>query len=188
MKIEPTAIRDVYIIAGEPRGDDRGFFMETYRSHEFEKAGIHEVFVQHNHSRSNTKNTVRGLHFQWGPPMGKLMRVTRGAAFIVAVDLREGSPTRGKWIGIEASEDNKLQLYAPGNFARGLQTLTDVCEVQYLCSAYYDQKKEGNIRWDDPAIGIDWPLKETPLLSPKDAGAPSLSEWFARPEAATFVY
>lgn len=188
MKIEPTAIRDVFVLTPEIRGDDRGFLMETYRAEQLASAGIQETFVQHNQSKTAEKNTVRGLHFQWDPGMGKLMRITRGRAFLVAVDLRIGSPTLGKWVGIESSEENKKQLYAPGSFARGLQTLTDDCELQYLCSAYYDGTKEGQIAWNDPEVGIDWPIKDMPTLSAKDAAAPSLNDWLARVESHFFTY
>ncbi|HWO06976.1 MAG TPA: dTDP-4-dehydrorhamnose 3,5-epimerase [Candidatus Paceibacterota bacterium] len=188
MNIETTGIRDVYILTPNVHEDERGFFMETYRKDVLAAAGIMDDFVQHNHSRTVRKNTVRGLHFQWGPPMAKLIRVTRGAAFLVAVDIRLGSPTLGKWVGVEASEDNKKQLYAPGGFARGLQTLSDTCEIQYPCSTYYDATKEGQIRWDDPDVGIDWPIKDAPVLSDKDRNAPTLKEWLARAEAAFFRF
>lgn len=120
--------------------------------------------------------------------MAKLMRVTRGSAFLVAVDLRKGSPTLGKWVGVECSEDNKKQLYAPGSFARGFQTLTDVCEVQYKCSATFNPNAQGEIRWDDPKVGIVWPLDGKPFMSERSANAPMLDEWLARPEADLFRY
>src|SRR6185437_13691438 len=149
--------------------------------------GITDTFVQDNHSRSTRRNIVRGLHFQWEPPMSKIMRVTTGSAFLVAVDLRKNSPTLGKWFGIEASEDNKVQLYAPASFARGFQILSDVCEIQYKCSELYDPKTQGAIRWDDEDLHIDWPIKEAPLLSERDAAAPSLKDWLARPESDSFT-
>jgi len=188
MKIEKTPIRDVYVITPMAHEDERGFFMESYRQDVFEQAGIKDTFVQDNHSRSTQKNIVRGLHFQWDAPMSKCMRVTKGSAFLVAVDLRKGSPTLGKWFGIEASEDNKKQLYAPASFARGFQTLTDVCEVQYKCSALYNPLTQGEIDWNDPEIGIDWPIKEAPLVSEKNKQAPSIKDWLARPESDIFSY
>ncbi len=188
MKIDHSDIDGVYVITPEVHEDERGFFMESYRQDELAKAGISADFVQDNHSRSRVRNIVRGLHFQWDKPMAKLMCVTRGAAFLVAVDLRKGSPTLGKWVGIEASEDNKKQLYAPASFARGFQTLTDICEIQYKCDAFYNPNAQGEIAWDDPAIGIDWPIKEPPLVSEKNKHSPSLADWLARPESEVFKY
>lgn len=188
MKIETTPLRDCYVITPDVREDERGFFMEAFRASWLESVGIHETFVQHNHSRTNRKNTIRGLHFQWDPPMGKFARITRGSAFLVAVDLRKGSPTLGKWFGIEANEDNRKQLYAPGGFARGLQTLSDICDLQYLCSAYYDGKKEGQLRWNDPDVGIEWPVRDEPFVSEKDRNAATFAEWLRRPESDLFVY
>jgi len=186
MKIKNTTLEGVYVIEPDVHEDERGFFMETYRADELAAAGIADVFIQDNHSRSARRNTVRGLHFQWEKPMVKLMRVTRGSAFLVAVDLRKNSPTLGKWFGVEASEGNKLQLYAPASFARGFQTLTDDCEVQYKCSALYNPAAQGEIAWDDPAIRIDWPIKEVPLVSEKNRHSPSLADWLARPESDLF--
>ena len=134
MTIEPTRVPDVYVCTPTVHEDERGFFMETYRQDVFSYAGIPDVFVQDNHAYSRVRNTVRGLQFQWRPPVAKLMRVIRGSAFLVAVDIRMDSPTLGQWIGIESSDENKRQLYAPAGFARGYQTLTDSCEVQYKCS------------------------------------------------------
>lgn len=180
MKIEKTFIDGVYIITPLVHEDERGFFMESYRADALKESGIDEVFVQDNHSRSAVKNTVRGLNFQLNPPMAKLMRVTKGNAFLVAVDLRKDFSTFGKWVGIESSEENKKQLYAPASFARGFQTLTDDVEVQYKCSAFYHKEGEGEIRWDDPDISIDWPLKTLPLLSERSRSAPSFREWVDR--------
>jgi dTDP-4-dehydrorhamnose 3,5-epimerase len=187
MKIEKSPLEGVYVITPDVHEDGRGFFMETYRKDELAAAGIVDDFVQDNQSRSLKKNTVRGLHFQWEAPMAKLMRVSRGSAFLVAVDLRKDSPTLGKWFGIESSEDNKKQLYAPASFARGFQTLTDDCEVQYKCSAFFNKSAQGAIRWNDPDIGIEWPLQGEPILSSDSAVAPSLTEWLVRPESEIFV-
>jgi len=166
--------------------DDRGFFMEAYRKDQFEQLGLPGVFVQENHSGS-VRGVVRGLHFQWDPPMGKIMRVTRGTAFLAAVDIRKGSPTLGKWVGIEASAENRLQVWAPAGFARGFCVLSDFAEIQYKCTGLYNSKCESGIRWNDPAIGIQWPPSD-PILSGKDQAAQSLAEWLARPEAGQFTY
>jgi dTDP-4-dehydrorhamnose 3,5-epimerase len=166
--------------------DHRGYFMETYREDQFRELGLPGSFVQDNHSYSK-KGVVRGLHFQWEPPMGKLMRVTRGTAFLVAVDLRLGSPTLGKWVGVEASADNKKQVWAPASFARGFCALTDDVEVQYKCTGTYNGKAESAIRWDDPEIGIEWPVRGA-IVSDKDRGAQSLAQWLASPNSKQFVY
>lgn len=160
--------------------------MESYRMDYFEHLGLPTHWVQDNHSRSH-KGVVRGLHFQWDPPMGKLMRVVRGEAFLVAVDLRVDSPTLGKWIGIYASEDNRLMVWAPASFARGFAALADITEVEYKCTGIYNRAGEGAIRWDDPDIGIDWPV-EVPILSEKDRNAMSLKEWLQKPESKYFTY
>ncbi len=188
MKIDlrPTAIADVLLVVPEPFGDERGFFMEVYRRDTFAALGLPTDFVQLNHSRS-VRNVVRGLHFQWDPPMGKLMRVVVGRAFLVAVDLRVDSPTLGRWVGVEASAENKIQVWAPASFARGFAALSDVAEVEYLCTGTYNPAAESGIRWDDPAIGIDWPVRpEEAILSAKDRTAQSLADWLARPEAQNF--
>ena len=165
-KVEQTGIRDLLIIIPDIFQDDRGFFTETYRKDKFSELGLNLEFVQDNHSRSS-RNVVRGLHFQWQPPMGKLMRVTQGTAFLVAVDIRIGSPTLGKWIGVEASLENRKQVYAPAGFARGFCVLSEFAEIQYKCTGIYSNKAESGILWNDPAIGIKWPVKE-PILSKKD--------------------
>jgi dTDP-4-dehydrorhamnose 3,5-epimerase len=130
---------------------------------------------------------VRGLHFQWEPAMGKLMRVTRGTAFLVAVDLRIGSPTLGKWVGIEASPENRRMVWAPASFARGFCALTDDVEVQYKCTGLYNGKAEAAIRWDDPEMGIEWPVKD-PIISEKDRNAQTLAQWLASANARQFLY
>jgi dTDP-4-dehydrorhamnose 3,5-epimerase len=130
---------------------------------------------------------LRGLHFQWDGPMGKLMRVTRGTAFLVAVDIRHGSPTLGKWFGMEMSAESRKQIWAPAGFARGFCVLSDYAEVQYKCTAIYNSKAESGIRWDDPEIGIQWPLQDV-FLSDKDRKAQTLQQWLARPESQCFRY
>jgi dTDP-4-dehydrorhamnose 3,5-epimerase len=130
---------------------------------------------------------TRGLHFQWDPPMGKLMRVIRGEAFLVAVDIRPESPTLGRYESVTASDHNRLQLWAPASFARGFCVLSDVADVEYLTTGTYNSATESGIRWNDPRIGIDWPVRD-PRLSKKDAEAQSLDEWLARPEAEHFRF
>lgn len=184
--VEACLLSEVVVFTADSYEDDRGFFMETYRYDHFLKLGLPGSFVQDNHSRSR-KGVVRGLHFQWEPPMGKLMRVTRGAAFLVAVDLRVGSPTLGRWVGVEVSAENRKQVWAPAGFARGFCALTDDTEVQYKCTGIYNGKAESAIRWDDPAIGIDWPIRR-PVVSEKDRNAQTLAEWLASPNAKHFTY
>lgn len=184
---ERTFIRDLIIITPQIFKDERGFFTEAYRKDKFAEFGLNVEFVQDNHSRS-AKNVVRGLHFQWEPPMGKLMRVTQGAAFLVAVDIRVGSPTLGKWIGIEASAENLKQVYAPAGFARGFCVISDFAEIQYKCTGVYTSTGgESGILWNDPAIGIEWPVKN-PILSKKDEVAQTLAQWMQREEAKNFIY
>ena len=186
-KLQPTAIRDMVIITPEIFQDDRGFFIETYRKDKFSEFGLYAEFVQDNHSRS-AKNVVRGLHFQWEPPMGKLMRVTLGMAFLVAVDIRIGSPTFGKWEGVEASAENRKEVYAPAGFARGFCVLSDFAEIQYKCTGIYTSTKaESGILWNDPEIGIEWPVKE-PILSKKDETAQTLKQWMGKQESQNFGY
>src|SRR5215831_7367530 len=145
-KVDQTGIRDLLIITPDIFQDDRGFFTETYRKDKFSEFGLNLEFVQDNHSRS-AKNVVRGLHFQWEPAMGKLMRVTAGAAFLVAVDIRKGSPSLGKWVGVEASAENRRSVWAPAGFARGFCALSDATEIQYKCTGIYSNKAESGIRW-----------------------------------------
>lgn len=187
LQLESTHLNGaVAVIVPKVIGDDRGFFMETYRSDNFRDMGLPTEWVQDNHSRSS-KGVLRGLHFQWDPPMSKLMRVTRGTAFLVAVDARKGSPTVGKWFGAEVSAENKKQIYAPYGFARGFCALTDECEVQYKCTGTYNLGGESGISYRDPAIGIDWPLKDV-MVSEKDQRAQTLAEWLASPLSANIVY
>lgn len=185
-ELESSPLKDVVVIAGCAYADDRGYFMETYRQDQFEALGLPGTFVQDNHSRSK-KGVVRGLHFQWSPPMGKLMRVTRGAAFLVAVDLRVGSPTLGKWVGVESTPENRRQVWAPASFARGFCALADDTEVQYKCTGTYNGKAEAAIRWDDPALAIEWPIQNA-IISEKDRNAQTLAQWLASPNAQNFIY
>jgi dTDP-4-dehydrorhamnose 3,5-epimerase len=164
------------VVVIEPRvfADDRGFFLETWNAARFRDAGLPQHFVQDNHSRSK-RGVLRGLHYQEPNPQGKLVRCTRGAIFDVAVDIRRGAPTFGKWYGTELSEENKRMLWVPPGFAHGFASLTDDCDVLYKCTSLYDATNDRSIVWNDPDIGIRWPVKE-PLLSPKDAAAPRLKD------------
>jgi dTDP-4-dehydrorhamnose 3,5-epimerase len=185
-EVESRYLEEVVVLVGKAFEDSRGYFMETYREDQFRELGLPGTFVQDNQSYSR-KGVVRGLHFQWDPPMGKLMRVTRGAAFLVSVDLRLGSPTLGKWLGIEATAENRKQVWAPASFARGFCALTDGVEVQYKCTGTYNAKAESAIRWNDPAIGIQWPLRDV-IISEKDRNAQTLAEWLASPRARYFTH
>jgi dTDP-4-dehydrorhamnose 3,5-epimerase len=181
IKIESTHLRDVVVVVPEAFQDSRGFFSETFRADQFQSLGLPTEFVQDNHSGS-ARGVVRGLHFQWEPPMGKLMRVTVGSAFLVAVDIRKGSPTLGRWVGIEASAENRRSVWAPAGFARGFCALRGATEIQYKCTGIYNSKAESAIRWNDPAIGIEWPLAEV-VVSEKDRNALTFAEWLTSPES-----
>ena len=188
LKVESRHLHDIVVLVPQVLGDSRGFFMETFRADQFRELGLPTEFVQDNHSRSS-KGVLRGLHFQWDPPMGKLMRVTSGAAFLVAVDIRKGSPTLGKWFGLEVSDDNKKQVWAPYGFARGFCALTDACEVQYKCTGLYNPKGEAGIHFADPSIGIQWPIDVAGCItSEKDRKAPTLAEWLASPHSNNIDY
>jgi len=186
ISIESTHLGDVRVLRPHVNEDRRGWFMESYRADHFREIGLPERFEQDNHSRSSG-GVVRGLHFQWEPPMGKLMRVSVGRAFVVAVDIRKGSPTLGRWYGREISAEDKLQVWAPAGFARGFCTLSDVVEVQYKCTGTYNAACETGILWNDRAVGITWPIQD-PVLSERDARAQTLAEWLARPESDHFRY
>ena len=185
-EVESVHFDEVRVIVPEVFEDERGSFMEVFRADHAKAVGLPGAFVQENQSRS-TKDVLRGLHFQWEPPMGKLMRVTFGTAFLVAVDLRKGSPTLGRWVGIEASEENRKQMWAPAGFARGFCVLSDLGEIQYLCTSVYNPKGESGILWNDPDLGIEWPLR-TPILSKKDREAQTLAAWLEQPESNHFRY
>lgn len=186
MNIESVHLAEVVVVVPEVFEDERGFFMETFREDQFKELGLPYKFVQENHSRS-VKGVLRGLHFQWEPPMGKLMRVTSGRAFLVAVDIRKGSPTLGQWFGTEVSTENKKQIWAPAGFARGFCVLSDFAEIQYKCTGIYNNKCESTIRWDDPEIGINWPVSN-PILSEKDANAQTLFQWLDSVPSENFKY
>src|ERR1700674_5509803 len=186
IRIESRELGDVCVLAPQVFQDERGFFTEVFRADQFKALGLPTEFGQDNHSGS-VRGVLRGLHFQWEPPMGKLMRVTLGTAFLVAVDIRKGSPTLGKWAGVEASVENRRQVWAPAGFARGFCVLSEVAEIQYKCTRIYNNKGESGIRWDDPEIGIEWPIRDV-VLSEKDRNAQTLAQWLSRPESSNFSY
>jgi len=188
IRVESQSFRDAVVLVPDIFQDARGFFMETYREDKFRELGLPNHFVQDNHSRS-AKGVVRGLHFQWGPPMGKLMRVTQGSAFLVAVDIRKGSPTLGQWLGVEATAENRKQVWAPAGFARGFCVLSEFAEIQYKCTGLYNNKAESGISWSDPEIGIEWPLSAADAkLSEKDKKSQTLKQWLATAESDNFRY
>ena len=178
--VETCEIEGLKIITPAVFGDARGYFMETYQYEDYKAAGIPEVFVQDNQSASR-RGVLRGLHFQKEFPQDKLVRVIRGEVYDVAVDLREGSPTFGKWFGVLLSEENKKQFFIPKNFAHGFLVLSDYAEFCYKCSDFYHPGDEGGIRYDDPEIGVDWPIAEDMdlLLSEKDTKWGGLKEYLA---------
>lgn len=176
MNIIPTDIPEVLIIEPRVFGDQRGFFMESWNAAGFAAAGLDLTFVQDNHSRSQ-KGVLRGMHFQNPGPQGKLVRVTRGAVFDVAVDLRASSPTFGKWVGVELSAENKRMFWVPEGFAHGFLTLEDDTDFLYKCTTRYAPQSEHTLAWNDPAVGIEWPLAELePIVSEKDARGLALTE------------
>jgi dTDP-4-dehydrorhamnose 3,5-epimerase len=174
MEFEPTALPDVVLIKPRVFGDSRGFFMETWEARKFAEAGYPLNFVQDNHSRS-TRHTLRGLHYQIKQAQGKLVWVVIGEVFDVAVDMRKSSPTFGKWVGAYLSADNKHQLWIPPGFAHGFLAMSEYAEFVYKCTDFYAPQYEQTIKWDDPDIGVRWPLSTgvQPLLSDKDRNGKS---------------
>lgn len=180
MKISPTIIPGVVILEPQVFGDARGFFLESYNEEVFRRAtGSELAFKQDNHSRSS-KGVLRGLHYQVKQAQGKLVRVVQGAVFDVAVDIRPTSATFGKWVGVELTESNHRQLWVPPGLAHGFLVLSETADFLYKTTDYYAPAYERSIAWNDPAIGIDWPLSgASPVLSAKDAAAPTLAESIA---------
>lgn len=174
MNVVQTALPEVLILEPKVFGDDRGFFYESFNARIFEEAtGLKRQFVQDNHSRS-AKNVLRGLHYQIQQPQGKLVRVVAGAVFDVAVDIRRNSPNFGKWVGVTLSAENRRQLWVPEGFAHGFVVTSDHAEFLYKTTDYYAPAFERSILWNDPDIGIEWPIEGEPVLSGKDAAAQSL--------------
>ena len=166
MKVEKCKLDGVLLVTPQVFGDDRGFFMETYNQAKAQQLGLPANFVQDNHSKS-TKGVLRGLHYQSPQWQGKLVRTVQGEIFDVAVDIRDGSPTFGEWVGYLLNDQNKQQLYVPEGFAHGFVVTSDTAEVVYKCTSLYAPEQEGSLLWNDPEIGIDWPIEE-PILSAKD--------------------
>lgn len=169
IKVTPCEIEGLYVIEPKVFGDERGYFVETYNKQEFSEFGLDMEFVQDNQSMSR-KGVLRGLHFQKKFPQGKLVRVLSGEVFDVAVDIRKGSETYGKWFGVVLSDENKKQFYVPEGFAHGYLVLSETAVFAYKCTEFYHPEDEGGIQWDDPDIGIEWPLEEgmQVILSEKD--------------------
>ena len=174
MKIIKTPLPGVLVLEPKLHGDSRGFFLETYREDTLKEAGIHDHFVQDNHSRS-TRGILRGLHYQLTQPQGKLVRVASGAVYDVSVDVRSGSPTFGQWYGTTLDEKNMRMMYIPPGFAHGFVVLSDTTDFIYKCTDYYHPQSEQGILWNDPAIGIEWPLADI-RLSEKDSNNPLLQD------------
>lgn len=175
MKAIPTALPGVILLEPKVFGDDRGFFFESYNRRAFREAtGLDPDFVQDNHSRS-ARNVLRGLHYQVRQPQGKLVRVTSGEVYDVAVDLRRSSPAFGRWVGLTLSAANHRMLWVPEGFAHGFVVTSEHAEFLYKTTDYYAPEHERSLLWNDPALGIAWPVEGTPLLKPRDAAAPPLA-------------
>ena len=175
MNVIKTKLWECLIIEPKVFGDERGFFLETFQAERYAHlAGIKANFVQDNHSRSS-KGVLRGLHFQKTKPQGKLVRVVKGEVYDVVADIRQGSPTFGKWVGVILSEDNKTQLWVPPGMAHGFLVLSDTADFEYKCTDYYDPSDEGSVLWNDPELDIEWPINN-PILSNKDASADRLGD------------
>lgn len=188
--IEPTSIPEVKLVRPSVFADERGWFAEVLRLDALAALGegLPAGIAQVNQSRS-AAGVVRGLHFQWDPPQGKLMRVVAGRALMVAVDIRPGSPTLGRHVAVEGSAEEPLLFWAPGSFARGFCALAAGTEVEYFCTSVYNPAGESGIRWDDAQIGIAWPVAPGEArLSARDAAAGTLADWLARPESAAFTW
>lgn len=177
MRSLPTELAGVVLLEPDVHGDERGFMVETYRRDAWAELGVDVEFVQHNHSRSS-KGTLRGLHFQTEPGQAKLVRCPRGEIFDVAVDLRRDSPTYGQWEGHVLDDERHRQLFVPAGCGHGFLVLSEVADVSYLLSSAYDPATESGIAWDDPDVGVEWPLPDgaAPLLSDRDRSAPRLAE------------
>ena len=174
MKVRPTALSDVLLIEPDVYRDERGFFLETYHADKYRALGIDGPFVQDNHSRS-IRGTVRGLHIQVGSPVAKLIRVIEGEIFDVAVDVRVGSPTFGRFVSTILTAESFVQCYVPAGFAHGFAVTSPVAQVEYKCTGLYDPTRDVGIRWNDPALGIPWPVSD-PILSDRDRVHPLLAE------------
>ncbi len=181
MEIRKTPLEGVLVVEPDVFRDRRGFFLETWHARRYAEGGIPAQFVQDNHSKSR-RGTLRGFHAQLRHPQGKLVRAIEGEIFDVAVDIRRGSPTFRRWFGETLSGENFLQLYVPPGFLHGFYVLSESVHVEYKCTGFYDRASDFGVRWNDPDIGIEWPLEEEPLLSEKDATAPLLRDLDDLPE------
>jgi dTDP-4-dehydrorhamnose 3,5-epimerase len=179
MQVETTPLDGLLVLTPKVFEDNRGFFFETYNEERFRQAGIHSHWAQDNHVRS-AKNTVRGLHFQLGKGQAKLIRCILGRVWDVAVDIRRDSPTLGKWFGIELTAETKRMLYVPEGFAHGYTVLSDEADTLYKCSTVYDPALESEIRWNDPDLAIQWPVR-SPVLSPRDVEARTFRDYLESP-------
>jgi dTDP-4-dehydrorhamnose 3,5-epimerase len=175
MKVVPTELPGVVVIEPRVFGDERGFFLETFSARAYREAGLPTEFAQDNFSRS-ARGTLRGLHFQEPDAQGKLCGVSRGKVFDVAVDVRRGSPTFGRWTAVELDDESHRRIWIPPGFAHGFCVVSEIADFHYKCTAPYAPASERCVRWDDPALAIPWPLTGAPLLSPKDRGAPLLAD------------
>jgi dTDP-4-dehydrorhamnose 3,5-epimerase len=176
MKVTPTALPEVLLLEPAVFGDERGFFMESYNARRFREAtGVEAEFVQDNHSRS-VRGVLRGIHYQLVRPQGKLVRVAAGRVFDVAVDLRRSSPRFGRWVGVELSDRDHRQMWVPPGFGHAFLVLSDSADFLYKTTEYWYREHDRSLRWNDPALGIEWPLHEAPLLAAKDAAAPLFAE------------
>jgi dTDP-4-dehydrorhamnose 3,5-epimerase len=173
VRVVPTDLPGAIIVEPDVHVDGRGFFLETYHATKYAAVGIHGPFVQDNHSRS-VHSTLRGLHLQIARPQAKLLRVIEGEIYDVAVDVRRGSPTFGRWVGVTLSADSHRQFFVPAGFAHGFSVISETAQVEYKCTDLYDAESEIGIAWDDPELGIRWPLRQ-PLLSDRDRSNPRLS-------------
>jgi len=174
VRVVPTDLPGVVVIEPEVHADGRGFFLETYHAERYERHGIRGPFVQDNHSRS-TAGTVRGLHLQLRRPQGKLIRVIEGEVYDVAVDVRRGSPSFGRWVAVTLTSDNFRQCYVPPGFAHGFCVVSPIAQVEYKCTDLYDRASEIGLAWNDPALAIPWPVRE-PILSRRDSRHPTLAQ------------
>jgi dTDP-4-dehydrorhamnose 3,5-epimerase len=176
MKVTPTALPEVLILEPQVFGDERGFFFESYNARRFEElTGVRANFVQDNHSRS-ARNVLRGMHYQVKQPQGKLIRVVSGAIFDVVVDLRRSSPFFGRWVGLELSAENRRQIWVPAGFAHGYVVTSDNAECLYKTTDYWAPEHERAIRWNDPALAIDWPISGAPIVSARDGNGSLLAD------------
>lgn len=178
MEFKTTALPGVLVVVPDVFTDPRGFFFESYNFEKYRRGGIELPFVQDNHSRSS-RGTLRGLHAQWRKPQGKLVRVLQGEVFDVAVDARRSSPTFGKWVGVTLSAENRHQIWVPPGFVHGFCVTSETAEVEYKCTDVYDPGGELTVIWNDPAIGVKWPVDQ-PLLSAKDLAGKPLAAWAAQ--------